>query len=690
MHTFIHDIAPKRALRAKVYRSPFRKGKITTLREPALPRGYTCLRARDVRGPATLSCAGYSLPVLAKSEVHYLGEPLLLFCGPHPEVLDRLAAAVQCSCEQQEPVEYKDLTGPYREAQIINLAQGDVDLAFSLAEQIVEGEYQSAARRHGDTDTQGAVANWNGKIMTVHSATQDVYGVRSAVCACLNLPPRKVRVAAVPVGNTMDGKLLSSQLVAVQTALLAHAVGKTVVLIYDREEDLRYSPHGPQYHIRHQTALDREGATLAVRVQIYMDGGCYAPKNCDALRRAVHAAWGAYQIPNLEVIGRTMATDFPPIGPFRASGSAQANFAAELHSSRLEEIAQLDPYQWKRQNLIRPGMREQPTAALSVLEQATRHSDFVRKYSAYSAVKKRRKSIDHGVYPLRGIGLSLARQEAEGRWPGSHGVEAGRGGCAMRLVLEKGKRLRIYSSLTDCAMGIHAMLIQRASELLEIDPQRISVAPVDTLEVPDTGASNLARAAGIGLPLLEQCCQALARKRTSESAPIEVRRSIKAESAGGTPSISRGQWRAEDARLKPSWAATVVELELDPVTFESACRGIWMVIELGSVWNREEATEVLEGEVLRALGHTRMTGCLGVDGGRGRGFSCRDLIPGSEQIPPIHVHILPGEAMPTRGFEQLPHLGVPAAYAAAVSQATGLYIDQLPITPEEIQQCLET
>jgi len=43
-----------------------------------------------------------------------------------------------------------------------------------------------------------------------------------------------------------------------------------------------------------------------------------------------------------------------------------------------------------------------------------------------------------------------------------------------------------------------------------------------------------------------------------------------------------------------------------------------------------------------------------------------------------------------KGFEHLPYLGVPAAYAAAVCQATGLYIDQVPITAEVVQQCLGT
>ena len=56
----------------------------------------------------------------------------------------------------------------------------------------------------------------------------------------------------------------------------------------------------------------------------------------------------------------------------------------------------------------------------------------------------------------------------------------------------------------------------------------------------------------------------------------------------------------------------------------------------------------------------------------------------------MQVHLLEAGGAAMKGFEQLPHLGIPPAYAAAVCQATGLYVDQLPITTEVIQQCLET
>jgi CO/xanthine dehydrogenase Mo-binding subunit len=692
MRHFIHDLAPKRSLRARVFRSPFRKGTITAMARPTLPKGYFCVGQEDVPGSSVLSYSGYSLPVVVKSTVRYLGEPLLLFCGSNPEALAQLAASVELSYEEQSPVEYKNLSGPYRESQIINLAHGDVDLAFSLAEQIVEGEYQTARQEHYYPDTQGALADWDGKLLTIHCATQDPFGLQRAVAGCLNLPVRKVRVVAVATGNSMEGKLLSSIVVAAQAGLLSYAAKKPVVLIYDREEDLSCSAKGPQFLIRHQTALDQDGVTMAVRVQIFMDGGCYAPRNSEALHRAVHSAWGAYRIANLEVTGRTLETDFPPIGPFRSSGLAQAFFAAELHSSRLEEVAQLDPHEWKIKNLVDAPGKPAPASALAVLEEVVGLSDFIRKYSAYCAVKKRRKTIEQGTYPLRGIGLSLVFQGDEGQWSDLFNTEEQRAGYGLKIVFDKSRRLRIYSSLVDSAMGIHAILIHRAAELLELDPQKIAVQDVDTREVPDTGPTVLSRVVAVGLPLLEQCCGVLQRKRKGGVLPIEVRRSLPLETPHSEKGAraARAKGKAGEPGSELSWAATVVEVEIDPVTFQSSCRGVWAAIETGTVWSQAVVHRVLEGEILRWLGSSRLAGYTAEVQGAVSGFSAGELIPAATDCPEIQIRLLESRNTRMKGFDDLPGLGVPAAYAAAVSQATGLYIDQLPITAEVVQQCLET
>jgi hypothetical protein len=60
-------------------------------------------------------------------------------------------------------------------------------------------------------------------------------------------------------------------------------------------------------------------------------------------------------------------------------------------------------------------------------------------------------------------------------------------------------------------------------------------------------------------------------------------------------------------------------------------------------------------------------------------------------LPELHVHFLPRSVRTGyRAWERLPSLGVAPAFAAAASQATGLFLDRLPLSPEVIQQCLQS
>ena len=147
-----------------------------------------------------------------------------------------------------------------------------------------------------------------------------------------------------------------------------------------------------------------------------------------------------------------------------------------------------------------------------------------------------------------------------------------------------------------------------------------------------------------------------------------------------------------------SWAGTVVDLEVDPVSLQGVCRGIWVTIDAGRIGdagrapNLQQARQLVEGAVLRSLG------CAALEIGgilRQRPDHYADYgVPGFLDAPPIEVCFLEpaaggrSSARP-RGLGDLPFLGFFPAYAAAITQATGCYIDQIPTLPESIQTCLE-
>ena len=143
-----------------------------------------------------------------------------------------------------------------------------------------------------------------------------------------------------------------------------------------------------------------------------------------------------------------------------------------------------------------------------------------------------------------------------------------------------------------------------------------------------------------------------------------------------------------------SWAGTVVEIEVDPVILHPVCRGIWMAVDAGSVWDKEWAGAKLEGGIIQALGYTAIEVLEFEQGSIKEKEFFEYQVPGISDVPPIMIHFVEEIELQASGgikaFDELPFMGFAPAYAAAVSQATGLYIDRIPLTPEEIQKCLET
>jgi CO/xanthine dehydrogenase Mo-binding subunit len=335
----------------------------------------------------------------------------------------------------------------------------------------------------------------------------------------------------------------------------------------------------------------------------------------------------------------------------------------------------------------RPARRGPPQAEggagpLRVVEEVARISDFRRKHAAYEAMRKQRRLPALPSRPLRGIGLAVCYQGI-----GLNGESVDGRRVSVRCRLDVDQRLDILTSIVDIGQGSRELFIRIAARILDIDAQRIAVHPVDTREVPDSGPTSTLRTMAVIGGLLEKCCQSIRRKRLTGSLPIDVRCSHAAprgyEWDPRTRQGGPGQWY--------SWAGTIVDLEIDPVTLQGSCRGIWLAIDAGRILDPELARLQAEGAILQALG------CAALEAEElthGRPDHYADHgVAGFLDIPPIEIHFLdPGpnpDAGGLRELGDLPFLGMAPAYASATVQATGCAVDRLPMTPEAIQACLE-
>jgi len=364
-------------------------------------------------------------------------------------------------------------------------------------------------------------------------------------------------------------------------------------------------------------------------------------------------------------------------------GTAATHFAAETHAARIVEITGADPVQWRLDQLgsDRTGaFRAKTKAIAAAIASAVNRSDFSRKTAAYELQKKRRSDGTVQTMATRGIGLAIA---AEGNGFAGSNESGYASGIAVELGTDGTAVLR--TSTVPRSDTLRSYWLSLVSEGLGLDRSAVRLETGRTGETPDSGPSTLSRAIAISGRLITGACATIQRRRFRSPLPIEVRRShrVPRTAAWDTPTLT-GQPFPHHAL-----GAVIVEVSVDPVTFESRVKDVWISVDAGRVIDEDQARRSLEMGVYQALEwttHEIVRFQRGAIDARSY-LSYRNTH--TPALPGIHIAFLPSAVREPRGVGSLPYNCVPAALAAAVSQATGRYMDQIPTNPELIHGYME-
>jgi len=134
-----------------------------------------------------------------------------------------------------------------------------------------------------------------------------------------------------------------------------------------------------------------------------------------------------------------------------------------------------------------------------------------------------------------------------------------------------------------------------------------------------------------------------------------------------------------------SWGAAVVEIELDHVFLRPVIKGIWTIFDVGRIHNAEAARSAAEAEIFESLAWA---------GGKTDLFSpavshTEIGVMEKTKLTNVNIEFITDSKRTSGGIAQLPDTVIPSAFVQALSQATGIYFDTLPVTPEIIFQHLE-
>jgi CO/xanthine dehydrogenase Mo-binding subunit len=643
--------------------------------EPGVAGVFTAV---DVAA-ATYGRAVRDVPILARDKVRFTGERVAAVVAETREAAEAAAALVDVTYDELPAVfsgleatlpgapPVHDAPWRYPKAAITEgdgnnvqsrVAHGSAEAAeaaLAASGYTVDRLYATASGHQGYLEPQACIAEVSGGRLRIWATSKSPYRLRSQLADCLGLDPASIDIQPGPLGGDFGGK--GSPMDIPLCAELARLTGRPVKLVLRYTEDLTATNPRHPARIRVRAGCDVNGRLTAVFLQALLNGGAYAgfkPLATVSLH-GIDDCTMAYHVPALRTETVIAYTNTVPRGHMRSPGSPQAAFALESALDELAALAGLEPAEFRRRNLMRPG----------VLSAAGKKWAEYRGEQTLTAVVEQARLSQVQAPPgwRRGTGLALYAREAPG-------IAA----TSMRLIPVGDGRVRAEVPIPETGTGSHTVVRNLLAEALGVSEADVTVVHVATDELPGdpgVGASRVTVGMSAALALAARAW----RERRSPDEAVTIRSGPGEAGEPDSPTVS-------------SYCAQVAHVAVDPAT------GQVKVLEIDS------AVDV--GRIVYPAGHQ-----MQVDGGTvmGYGFAClEDLaeedgqvtaatlgefkLPVMADVPPLRTVLVEGGQGVTsanvKPVGELTNVPVAAAIANAVADAAGCRIRDLPVTAEKV------
>lgn len=726
---FSDDINMPGALWGGVLRSPVARARIKTLdTAPArrLAGVHAVLTAEDIPGAnlrGNLLGARDDQPVLATGEVRAAGDPVALIAAESREALERALSLIRLELEPlpriHDPVEALreaalqvdergNLVGHY------GYARGDIDAAFRSAAATVEGTFQTQCVEHAYMETESGLA-WADAAGVVHirCGTQMIENFRF-IARILGLPHNRVRVECPYVGGGFGGKIMMT--VEPFLALLAQATGRPVRMSLSREESIVSSTKRHPYTMRYRAAADAEGRLVAWAADIIGDAGAYTELSTVLCKYSMVQASGPYRCPNTKIDMRMVLTHNPASTAMRGVGSPQITFAIEGVMDELAEKLGMDPLAFRKKNYLSKG---ESLATGQPLRRAVRLAESADRALEILDNQMASVSLENGAGKRLGRGLA-SNMTGYGR----HGQVA-----EAFVALQLDGSAVVSAGAPDLGSGQEAGFRQVAAQALGLPVEKVTMHLADSQTTPlvgmtagsrqflNTGSAVELAARPIAEALKTQAAKLLeapveevelsngaAFVRSAPEKKIPHAQLAAACTAAGVSLSNMGKlviapepYPGSDTAHEAGWldyvfGAAAAGVAVDPETGEVELLGLGICHDVGTAVNPQTVTGQFEGGAMFGAGLALTEDCF-VQDGRAEAHDFHDyLIATSMDAPPIATHIIEsGEGagpQGARGVGEPPNNTPAGAIANAVSNAIGVRVTSLPITPDKIVHAL--
>jgi CO/xanthine dehydrogenase Mo-binding subunit len=657
-------------------------------------------------------------PVIAVGETKYHGDPVAAVVAETRDEAEAAVALVR--------VEYEELPAVFTIAAALEpgaplvqdpslrpgdplastnvlrehrVGWGDVDAA--TADLVVENRYTFPMVTHFAIEPHAFVAAPDGDGIAVWSSIQHPNWLQKVLAQILGLPLSRVRVYAPDPGGGFGGKQHTKYEPLV--ALMALRAGRPVRLVLTLEETFQ--------------AVRRAAAEVCVRTGFMADGtlafqdiaadyliGAYADIADRVVGKGSYPGCGPYRVPAARILARSVMSHTVPSTAFRGFGNPQVNWAVESNLDAGALALGIDRLELRLRNVAHRGEAFIPfdTPADGHWEQPLRRAAELIGWGT-------------PLPPGHGRGIALGIKS---------GPTTGLSYATVRLLVDGS--VIVFAGTSDMGQGARTVFAQIAAQELGAPLDWVAVVMGDTSIVPYDQQTSASRSTVLmGNAVLAACREIQAKLRAMaarlhglDEASVTVDRGlirlpdrdltvleVLVPGLGrlGGELVGNGEMRKDaepDHPLGGSAAffelnCTAVEASVDEETGDVTIARYVTVSDVGKAINPLQVRMQDEGAAIQGLGHTLMEHYIFDETGRIRNLGAIDYrIPTSLDLPlEIVSEIIENEDGPgpygSKGMSEGALLCVASAVGAAVREAIGVPIRDLPLTPERVWRALQ-
>ena len=723
------------ALAGRILRSPWGHAairSIDTTEAEALPGVRAVVTGADCdRTFGVLPIAMHEYP-LARDRVRYRGEAVAAVAADDDAAAARALALIRVEAEEL-PAYYTaeaaaapgavDLheKRPGNVERDVEFEIGDLDAALAGADLVREKTYRCAEVCQAQMEMHAALADYDPERgrLTVHASTQVPYYVHLMLARCLGMERSRIRVVKPHIGGGF-GCRTETLHVEIVCALLARKAGGAVRLATTREETFLTHRGRPEQSVRLKLGLRPDGRIAGVECETVQRGGAYSGYGIVTILYSGSLLYALYHLEHVRYRGRRVLTNTPPCGAMRGHGTVNVRFAFEALLDEMAAELGLDPFAVRRANLI-----EAPAVtANDLLVNSYGLPECLDRVEAASGWRERRGRLPAG----RGLGMACSHYVSGASKP-VHWT--GEPHATVHLKLDFDGSVVILTGAPEIGQGSSTVLVQCVTEVLGVDPGRIRIVASDSEVTPkDNGAYSSRVTVMVGNAAVEAAERLLAAltaaaARVLEVSPDDVEVLGEVYRAGSqdrgltfdevaaaalresgtitvkgnfsTPPEAQGGKRYRGATVGSStgysYAAQVVEVEVDEETGQVAVERVWVAHDCGKALNRLAVEGQVQGSVWMGMGQA-MSEETGYANGLLSAPNLLDYrVPTIADSPPIDVQIVESnDPLGPFGAKEAGEgslAGFLPALTSAVADAVGLRVDELPVTPDRVWRALE-